>query len=295
MFLIVAYLGSSSIKSINKKTSELENNIVPSMIAMIEIKTYAQETRARLFHYILVGNIEKICPIKGKTSTKKLILETGDLLKKSAEKHSGYEFNVGAEEKRITEEMENKTKRLNFAVVKIVDLKDRGVEKDKLLREMDILFQPEFNSLINIVSQHEITHLQELADMNKSVSQKKVQASRIILVFIILILFLPVFIGILIFRSVSVPIKKLQQGIKIVKKGNLDYEVGIDSKDEIGQLSRDFDKMTSSLKKSRNNVEKKIAQRTVDLEEINKRMVGRELKMVELKKEIKELKDKSKA
>ena len=104
------------------------------------------------------------------------------------------------------------------------------------------------------------------------------------------ILFLPTLIGALISRSISNPIKKLQRGIKIVKKGNLNYKVGIDSRDEIGQLSRDFDKMTGSLKKTRAGIEKKVIERTTELEKMNEHMTGRELKMIELKKEIAELK-----
>jgi PAS domain S-box-containing protein len=49
-------------------------------------------------------------------------------------------------------------------------------------------------------------------------------------------------------QSISGPIKKLSKGAEIVGSGNLDYKVAIDSKDEIGQLSRVFDKMTAEQK-----------------------------------------------
>ena len=55
-------------------------------------------------------------------------------------------------------------------------------------------------------------------------------------------------------------------------KGNLDYKVGTRSKDEIGDLSRIFDRMASNLKQSieeieehSRNLEKKVAERTKDL------------------------------
>jgi len=62
-------------------------------------------------------------------------------------------------------------------------------------------------------------------------------------------------------------------------KGNLNYKVGIPSTDEVGQLSRAFDEMTTNLKKSREeleeyskNLEKKVEERTRDLEtDISKR------------------------
>lgn len=50
-------------------------------------------------------------------------------------------------------------------------------------------------------------------------------------------------------RSISNPIRKLSEGVKVIGGGNLDYKVGITGKDEIGQLSREFDKMTMNLKR----------------------------------------------
>ena len=51
-------------------------------------------------------------------------------------------------------------------------------------------------------------------------------------------------------HSISDPIKKLSKGAAVIGGGNLDYKVGTGSKDEIGQLSRAFDAMTESLKKT---------------------------------------------
>ncbi|MBI5408784.1 MAG: HAMP domain-containing protein [Nitrospirae bacterium] len=49
-------------------------------------------------------------------------------------------------------------------------------------------------------------------------------------------------------RSISNPIKALHKGSEIIGGGNLDYKVGTDAKDEIGQLSRIFDQMIENLK-----------------------------------------------
>lgn len=99
-------------------------------------------------------------------------------------------------------------------------------------------------------------------------------------------------ISIAVANSISRPIVKLQKGTEEIERGNLDYKAALNSKDEIGQLSRSFDAMTASLKESRENIETKISERTTDLEKINKAMIGRELKMIELKKEIEKLKEK---
>jgi PAS domain S-box-containing protein len=51
-------------------------------------------------------------------------------------------------------------------------------------------------------------------------------------------------------QSISEPIKRLSEGAAIIGSGNLDYKLGTNLKDEIGQLSRSFDKMTSDLKQT---------------------------------------------
>jgi len=100
----------------------------------------------------------------------------------------------------------------------------------------------------------------------------------LILVFVI-ILFIAIFISSFASRTITRPLRRLHEGTEEITKGNLDFKVGIPSLDEVGQLSRAFDEMTDNLKKSREelgkyskNLEKKVEERTRDLEiDISKR------------------------
>ena len=109
--------------------------------------------------------------------------------------------------------------------------------------------------------------------------------------FIVLVILF--FISNIVGKKISDPIKELEKGANIIREGNLDYKVGIDSEDEVGVLSHTFDKMTEELKNNIENIEKKVEERTKQLEEVNKIMTGREIKMIELKKQIEELKNKN--
>lgn len=65
-------------------------------------------------------------------------------------------------------------------------------------------------------------------------------------------------------QSISVPIEKLAKGTQIIGSGNLDVQLATNSKDEIGQLSRSFDKMTYYLKTttaSRDELNREIDER----------------------------------
>ena len=59
-----------------------------------------------------------------------------------------------------------------------------------------------------------------------------------------------------IYRSVSVPLAKLQKAARNIKEGNLDFEIRQESDDEIGQLCQDFEEMRLRLKA---NAEEKVA------------------------------------
>jgi len=57
-------------------------------------------------------------------------------------------------------------------------------------------------------------------------------------------------------RTITKPIVKLHQGVEGIARGNLDYEVTTKAKDEIGALSRAFDKMTKNLEQSTTSIDK---------------------------------------
>ncbi len=127
---------------------------------------------------------------------------------------------------------------------------------------------------------------------------------------------------IIILRNIVDPIKKIRLGCEDVKKGNLDIKLETGWKTEIGELAETFNEMIKDIKESRGKLEEakevleirvgartqelqdltesleiQVKERTKDLQEkikqlevFNRLAVDRELKMSELKKEIKGLK-----
>lgn len=82
------------------------------------------------------------------------------------------------------------------------------------------------------------------------------------------------------------PINELKSTVEQIVSKNVYKKVDIRSNDEIGDLAKIFNHMNDNLRAERINLEKKVASRTKELETLNKYMVGRELKMIELKKQI---------
>jgi PAS domain S-box-containing protein len=104
-----------------------------------------------------------------------------------------------------------------------------------------------------------------VAEIDKSEALAPLHIIRV--AFLIILLSIPLaawLIGIYVARFITGPVRKLHEGTEIIGRGNLDHHVGTDSRDEIGQLSRAFDKMTGDLKKTTISIDvlnKEIAER----------------------------------
>ncbi|MFH1441504.1 MAG: HAMP domain-containing protein, partial [Candidatus Omnitrophota bacterium] len=89
-------------------------------------------------------------------------------------------------------------------------------------------------------------------------------------------------IGIIFSRMLVKPIKKIQKAIEYISAGNLEYKIGVETNDEIGQLAGSFNQMAGDLKKSQDiiemntkELEAKVARRTKELDNLNLNLEGR--------------------
>ncbi|MDX2480267.1 MAG: PAS domain S-box protein, partial [Desulfuromusa sp.] len=107
-----------------------------------------------------------------------------------------------------------------------------------------------------------VFHLQRV--INDEIEVAQISSSILIYIFLVVFMFLVVGTLIWIKKSVARPIIILEEGTQIIGAGNLSHKVGTEAKDEIGALSRSFDKMTEDLKKS-----------TTSIVDLNKEIVER--------------------
>jgi PAS domain S-box-containing protein len=108
----------------------------------------------------------------------------------------------------------------------------------------------------------------------------------------VLLLFL--IVAYLLGRAISKPIIALRQGVEIIEKGDLNHRVGTDSQDEIGDLSRAFDKMTLNIKKSRLEIDQKVEEQTKEIQEKQKYMADQQMAVLNILEDVEEEKDKTK-
>lgn len=86
----------------------------------------------------------------------------------------------------------------------------------------------------------------------------------------ILSIIIGLIVSILFAKKLTAPILQLDSVAQKISKGDLNVRVKINSENEIGNLAQTFNKMADNLKSSQDNLEKKVEERTAELEKINK-------------------------
>ena len=113
---------------------------------------------------------------------------------------------------------------------------------------------------------------------------------------------LAIMIALVVSRSISEPLQQLSQAVQEISSKGIYGKVKLDNLDpgsELGVLTENFNDMSNKLGDLYKNLDKKVKEETKKFEKalaesdrLNKYMVGRELKMMELKKQIEELEKK---
>lgn len=148
------------------------------------------------------------------------------------------------------------------------------------------------------------------------------QASALFVVFILVLALVAFYF----FKSLTKPLDHLMKGVKEIGKGNLEHQVSLKEKGEFSQLAKTLNQTTRELKESRAGLEEqaqvleiRVKARTIQLRELNKQLearvkertkelqdridelekfhkltVGREMKMIELKRQLKKAQQKIK-
>lgn len=154
------------------------------------------------------------------------------------------------------------------------------------------------------IPEHEICLLAEI-DQNEAfvIIDNLIKSALLISILIILLMIIS---NSFLAKKITDPIKHLEVAANKFGAGKLDEYIKIRSKDEIGELAQTFNKMAENIKSSNRilknyntDLEKKVTERTKELDKkieelknFNNIAIGRELKMIELKKRITELEKK---
>jgi len=251
---VVGYIAINTFEKVNEINTELQTDIQPATLLMSEMRDLATKVRFLETKYIVYRKF------KGKSAkTKKDLNDAMGELKKAADEHFEYERHISRKNRLDAQQLLDEVATLNYAVNGILDFIDVQVgyteEIHGQIAEMENeTVDSAYRALTEDIEMHKAEHMQELSNKHETVILAHKTGTTTILTATIIIVILAMALGIIISRSISKPILKLRDATAEVAKGKLDTKVEINSRNEIGQLSRAFDEMTQNLKKTEERV-----------------------------------------
>jgi len=99
-----------------------------------------------------------------------------------------------------------------------------------------------------------------ISTSSQFISNGVTNMKNLLITIFILMLFIVIVIGLLVSRAITSPIMSLKKGAEEIGKGNIDYRIAVNSRDELGELAYSFNKMSADLKKHIQELESTAAQ-----------------------------------
>lgn len=148
-----------------------------------------------------------------------------------------------------------------------------------------------------------------LISMDNAYGALNLHISNLVIISVVCLFILVISFLYLLRRIIVKPIFAFRDAVKMIGEGKLDTEINIKSRDELGDLATAFNQMTVDLKKSteeikarneelqrdivgRKKADYELKKKVDELERYKNVTVDRELRLIELKKELKELRKK---
>lgn len=175
---------------------------------------------------------------------------------------------------------------------------DRYEQKDERSVSGVDPFRAQENEIVSLLGQYRDMERDEIGFAHAEVESAATKVSALILILGLIFLMANLLIDGFLVRSIVKPLNILTEAVKGFGQGDMNRRMHLQSSDELGVVAKAFDTMADNIQRSHADLEAKIAARTAELKEqleevekMNTMMIDREMAMIELKKENKELKD----
>ncbi len=234
---VVGAIGIINMNNLNVRGDDMyQNNFLPAQ-DLAQIKAALQEIRANLLTIAYEENSVNFYNIK------KMINQSADQSDKLLKK---YELNIANEEEQQL--FDNLMKSLDdYRSIRNENLNmiESGQYEQALAMMADLIIEREkVDSELEKLIQHNKNRAQQKADMNT----RDFKSQSIIMTgFVIFSMIIAIGLGFMLESVISKPLNKLVKIADRVANKDLDVDIDINTKDEVGILAKAFDKMTDNM------------------------------------------------
>jgi len=158
-----------------------------------------------------------------------------------------------------TEDMEQLINNLRTYIANYNSVRDQIIE-DSLAGNRDAAISGIAEAYeVTTLTDHEISNILDLKNVSgqKLKAEIQEQATETITMMIVIIavaIIVAIVLGVLIARSLSGPIKQIVSGAERIAAGDLDVQIPVKSRDELGKLASAFGQMTDNLNEVMSNI-----------------------------------------
>ncbi len=244
---LVGFLGLYANSQIVTSFEKGEEHFGSIIEASNEVSSYTKRAQGHTMLYLTLHNgtdkkkaSDRIASLREQIAIMEGIIQNPDALK-------------------LLNDSKSRTNEMQYIIESLIELHDKEMERtgtfdfknhETLIRNLDkVASNIRQNGL-------ELGALELRLEEELHQKAKQKAASSYYLIFIIsgIALISALVIGILIDRSISNPINKLKNAAIKIRNGDLGTNIDITSKDEIGELSNEFNKMAQDLHKSSDEI-----------------------------------------
>jgi len=273
---VLGFVGYSNMKETEKDIDVITKRETPDIVRLAEMKSQVLEGVEEAFAYPLLDD-----PVEKAEFYEKL--EQFDI-SAAAFKETNH---IGQHEEEEENALFNRLVAAKEALAIAAGDMFESYERDGTVNPSYVTaFEDEIDIMISLIDRLLEIEGEEVAEAHQNMHAAIAGAKRLTIFVVSVAILLAIGLGVLVSRSISVPINKLRDAASRLGRGELDTVIDIKSKDEIGELASSFNQMASQLKTAYGGMEQKVRQRTEELEQTKN---GLESEIVERKQTEEEL------
>jgi PAS domain S-box-containing protein len=254
LVLLAAVLITNTYNTIDTNLNSLTGGIVPAVLRTSGMGTEAETAYRAAKEYAITGD----------TGSKDNAMAALNRLYGLDNQQIEYASSRSEADLQDTRTLTGKMDLFIMAIADFISQKDLPADRATLENTENQQVIPALSDFVKLAQRQEAILMGEMTRDTAAFQSTRIFGMKLLLAFAMMSVVVAIAVTFLITRSIVKPLDALRHGTEIIGAGNLDHTVGTDARDEIGQLSRAFDKMTGDLKGTMTSVDtlnREIAER----------------------------------